>query len=55
MKKRAYIKPEISVSEVEAQQMMAASDANLYRHETPASSDFEVLSNRNNRVDLWDN
>ena len=54
MKKKAYINPEISVSDVEARQMMACSDG-LYRHESPAREEFEVLTNQNCRIDLWDN
>lgn len=54
MKKTTYIKPEISISEMEARQMMACSDR-LYRQESPAREELEVLTNRNCDINLWDN
>ena len=54
MEKSKYIQPEISICNVETDQMMACS-AIPPRVEDPAGEDFEVLTNMEKFTDIWGN
>lgn len=54
MEKNKYIQPEISICNVETDQMMACSTIPP-RVEDPAGEDFEVLTNMEKFTDIWGN
>lgn len=54
MEKSKYIQPEISICNVETDQMMATSTIPP-RVEDPADGDIEVLTNMEKFTDIWGN
>ncbi len=54
MEKSKYIRPEISICNVETDKMMATSPIGKYE-DTPASDEFDILSNENKFTDIWGN
>ena len=56
MEKNKYIHPEISICNVEPNQMIADSgEGKLSISDDPAGEDFEVLSDMDKFTDIWGN
>ena len=53
MEKNKYIQPEISICDVETDQMMACSGPS--RFDSPADEHIDVLTNMEKFTDIWGN